>query len=61
MYIMTPYTWNYLTVCKQMSSSDSFKNELPTNYSFKNHMIYIYVCVCVCVCVCERDLALNNH
>ena len=51
------YTWNNLTVCKQMSS-DSFKNVILK--------LFIYIsCMCVCVCIYMyiyiyiKDLALN--
>ena len=43
-------TWNYLTVCKQMSSG--LFEMLPTNYLFTNHIFNIYVG--------KEDLALDN-
>ena len=39
-------TRNDLTVCKQMSSNNSFRNKVSWN-----ELVSIYICVCVCVCI----------
>ena len=46
--------WNYLTVCKQMSSG-LFKM-LVTNYLFINPTFK----VCVCVCVCDIYISTDS-
>ena len=43
-------TWNYLTVCKQMSSKNSFKNKITKKvFAYKS---YIYIK--------KQDSVLNN-
>ena len=41
-------TWNHLTVCKQMSSKNHFKIDIPANHLFTTHIhIYIYIYIYV--------------